>query len=138
MKIDLQINERQMESLINKLRNISPKLSKKILREESRRAAKTHLLGPAKSRVPKRTGRLSKALKIVAIKRTRTAVGVRLALSSKKWPANKAFYGGFVEYGTPKRNISGVHFLRRTANDNGNAAANDFLRAVQRRIDEVI
>lgn len=136
MKIDLELNERQLSDLLNKLGKIPAKLSRKILREESRRAAKDKLLNHAKSLTPTRTGLLKRSIKILAIKRTRTAVGVRIAMTSKGW--TKKFYGGFVEYGTPARKIEGQRIMTRTAESNGESAANQFANAVARRIDEVI
>ena len=138
MQIKIELSQRQVNSLIEKLKNIEPKISRKILREESRRSAKTHLLPHAKSKVPNKTGRLRRSLKVVALKRSNKAVGVRLALSAKKFPEDVKFYGGFIEYGAPKRNVKAVGFMRNTVNEKGEAAVNSFLNNVKRRIDEVI
>lgn len=136
MKIDAIPNAQQVQDLLRKLANMPAKIAKKILREESRRAAKDHLLAHARSLTPNRSGLLRRSIKVVAMKRSRVAVGVRVAMTSKKW--TKQFYGGFVEYGTPARKIEGVRMMKRTAEEKGAAAASQFANEVARRIDEVI
>lgn len=84
--------------LQNALKQLPITLQRKIIREETRKASKQHMLHRAKYSVPRRTGRLRRAIAVRAIKRSRVAAGVRTAMSSHKFKGD-AFYGGFLEYG---------------------------------------
>lgn len=145
MKIDIQINKRDSKRILDSLAKLQPKLSRKILREESRKTAKSVLLPVAKQNTPKDTGLMRKSIKIVSIKRSRVAVGVRLAMSSKKFPGDRLFYGGFLEYGIPATNKKtgkqqrarpAVAMLKRTADTHGQQAVDRFSKAVLVRLGE--
>ncbi len=145
LKVDLEVNERQLRDIISRLNKLEPKIAKKILRQESRRAAKDVLLPAAKSNTPVDSGLLRKNIKILAIKRSRVAVGVRVAMTSKKWPNDQIFYAGFVEYGIPAKNKktgkaqrqrAGKWMMKRAADEQGGRASEQFVRSISARIDK--
>lgn len=98
MIIKAIVNRFQLRMLMAKLSSLPKKIQRKFIREETRKAAKTHLLKQAKAAAPKETGALRRAIRIVAIKKSRVFVGVRLALSAK-WFTGDTFYGAFQEWG---------------------------------------
>ncbi len=98
IQMEMLVSVTKLERLQTALKQLPIKLQRKLIREETRQAAKDHLLKQAKSEVKRKTGRLRRAITIRAIKRSRVATGVRTAMSSSKFTGD-AFYGGFLEYG---------------------------------------
>lgn len=92
-----------IEYIDRKLKEMEPKLSKKILRQALRKALKP---AQAKAReiVPKRTGTLRKSIKVRA-GRSRKGITMTVATSSSdNLYVGKSFYGGFVHDGAKNRN----------------------------------
>ncbi len=98
------------KELDRKLRDLAPKLSKKIVRSSLRKAAKP-VQARAKTIVPVRTGFLKKAIKVRAMRRSRVRMGVRATLEDRTF--QDAFYGKWVELG--KHDSPGQHFMKRAA-----------------------
>lgn len=130
-----QVDQQQLKRIVSLSRVIPTALRNKIIRQETRAAAKLVLLPAAKQTIPVRTGKLRKSIKIRAIKRSRVNSGVRLALSGEGFTGD-AFYGGFIEYGfrpgrrpgkgkaDTRRKVAGRETLRDVARRHGLRAAN--------------
>lgn len=143
MTIELEVNQAQLKAISRSLRQLEPKLQKKIIREEARRAAKAHLLPQAKSAVPVDSGTYRKSIKVRAIKRSRKAVGVQVSAGVKGFTGD-AFYGGFLEYGwrvgkrgnSDRRHVKGKGYLAGVAKSQGPKAANAAAKGIAARIDQ--
>lgn len=96
--IEAKFDVSQTANLLKALKQFPGKVQRKILVQESRKAAKTYLLGQAKNAVPKQTGALRKSIKVRALKRSRVRVGVRIGMAEKDF-TGETFYGSFLEYG---------------------------------------
>ena len=84
--------------LFRKFDALPRKLQGKVLRPALRAGAKVILAGVLVS-VPRRTGRLARAIKIKSAKRTRKGtVGVNVQVGEGDF-IGKTFYGGFVQFG---------------------------------------
>lgn len=85
--------------LRKKLFALGPRIAKKVLRESIRPAAKL-IQADAKSNVAVDTGALRKSIKVRALKRSRSRVGMTVTTNSTdNMFKGKTFYGGFLEYG---------------------------------------
>jgi HK97 gp10 family phage protein len=118
------------DSALNaKLNELTSKQAKEAIRKAARPALQG-TLAAARSLAPKRTGRMAKNIKIRAITRSRSRVGMRVTLSKQGDYSGKAFYGAFINYGRktgsrrqsslrrqPKerRQIEGTRFLNKAA-----------------------
>lgn len=92
-----------VEYIDKKLREMEPKLSKKVLRTALRRALKP-AQQVARGIVPKRSGLLRKSLKIRAGKRSKKGITMTVSTSSTdNLYTGKSFYGGFVHDGAKNR-----------------------------------
>lgn len=96
--ITAYFDPKQSKRLLTRLNLLPAKISRKILREESRKSAKDILLPEAKRVVPKQTGALKKSIKVRALKRSQLRTGVRIGYSAKDFTGD-TFYGSFLEYG---------------------------------------
>jgi len=88
------------KELERKLKQLEPKVAKKIVRQSLRKAAKP-ILTRAKQLVPVITGALKKSLKVRAMRRKKGRYGIMVGTAAG-WFVGKTFYGGFVEFGTDK------------------------------------
>ncbi len=120
-----------IEELNAKLRQLRGPLAKKAIRKSSREALKP--LAPKVARAaPQRTGRLSRATKVRALKRSRNKIGSRVTTSkSGRGFRGKAFYGWFIEKGwkTGRRlrnvDLGAARGVRRNAAQLAAAEAHD-------------
>lgn len=96
--ITAKFDASQSKNLLLQLKRLPINIQRKVLREESRRTAKTILLPVARKRVPKQTGILRKSIKVRSLKRSRVRTGVRIGYSAKDFVGD-TFYGSFLEYG---------------------------------------
>jgi HK97 gp10 family phage protein len=87
-----------------KLATLIPRIQKRVLRQASRKALRP-VAAAAKRNAPKDTGRLSRSLKIRAIKRSRRFFGSRITTTNKAGPAQ--------EYGT--KDVDETEFMQRAA-----------------------
>jgi HK97 gp10 family phage protein len=125
------------DSALNaKLNELTSKQAKEAIRKAARPALQG-TLAAARSLAPKRTGRMAKNIKIRAIKRSRSRVGMRVTLSKEGDYTGKAFYGAFNNYGwktgsrrrpaskrkpEERRQIEGTRFLNKAAEQTRNSA----------------
>jgi hypothetical protein len=87
------------ESLNRKLLELTSTQAKAAIRSAARPALQPTLQA-ARSLCPARDGKLRKSIKIRAIRRSRTRVGMRLTTGkSDNAFSGKTFYGGFIEWG---------------------------------------
>lgn len=84
-------------ALLAELSALPGKLQRKAFRTASRRAGKIYAEA-AKARAPVDTGQLRRSIKVRALKRSRTAVGVTVGTSKKDYTGDQ-FYAAFIEYG---------------------------------------
>jgi hypothetical protein len=146
--IDVQaiLDKRTQARVTKALQGLEMKTRKKFLREETRRANKQHILPLAKIMVPEDEGRLAKAIKVVAIKRSRRFVGTKTAQTGKGFEG-EMFYGGFQEWGWRPRNkamkdqgqlgvtkVEGKEFMRDAVLRGGAKAQRAALNAIWKRI----
>ena len=101
---------------------IKEKTAKDFVRKASREVLKQHVWAFATA-TPRRSGALSRDIKVRAVTRSRTKVGARITTGAGGLFRGKTFYGGFQEWGwktgsrksTSRRQIEGKRFLRNTA-----------------------
>ena len=103
-----------------KLKNMEPKLAKKIVRSSLRKAAKP-VLQAAKANCPYLSGDLKKSLKVRALKKRKHSYAVGVSSSNKKhWYKGDQFYAAFIEFGTNK--MPARPFLRSAYDTQGERA----------------
>lgn len=104
------------------LGELAAKEAKKIVRAAARKAV-VPVRNAAKRNAPHDTGALEKAIKVRAMKRSRSRFGVRVTIGAGEFQG-ETFYGGFQEWGwkTPLRHIEGQRFLTRAADEKRRAA----------------
>ena len=115
-----------------KLAKLPYTIQKKLIRKAMRKAAKP-VVATARQLAPKDTGRLSRSIKVKALKRSRKTqhiVGVRI-VTGKDLFKGEYYYGGFIEYGT--RYQPARSFLRRAAHQNEDVVLGVF-RGVMKKI----
>lgn len=119
------------ESLNEKLAALTNKQANEAIRKAARPALQP-TLAAAKSMAPKRSGALSSSIKIRAIRRSRTRVGMRVTTAkSDSQFSGKTFYGGFIIWGRRigKRTRRIKLANRKDSYDSrGKVAANNFLK----------
>lgn len=131
--------------LSRKLAEFEGKVGKKLHRKAARQAAKL-VLASAKMHVPVQYGTLESSLKVKAVKRSRTRIGVEVATAEGMFQGD-SFYGGFVELGTKERfHKSGksvgrienqkFSFLRPALYDNEEAVRRTYVDALREAIRE--
>lgn len=98
------------------LKDLPAKLAKKVIRKAVREANKP-TRRDAQANAPKDTGKLKKAIKLVAIRRSRTRIGVMVRIDSKDF-AGEEFYPMIQEYGSADRNIPATGYMRRAYEEN--------------------
>jgi HK97 gp10 family phage protein len=139
------------KELDRQLKGLAVAVQKKLFRKAAREAARP-ILAAAKKYAPSahkkfknrdkqgrfrstrksRTGTLLKAIKLRAMKRSRSGrIGVQITLGEGYFKG-KSYYGAFVELGTAKQKEQG--FMRRAADDNREKAANIFQREIEREL----
>jgi HK97 gp10 family phage protein len=91
------------------LQELEKNVAKKVIRQAMRKAMK-----PVKQQVeanaPRVTGKLAGNVKIKAIKKSRTKIGIRVQIGAKEF-TGETFYGAFLEYGT--KDIPAKGFMRQ-------------------------
>lgn len=98
-----EIEVQGISELLRKLVAVGgAKFAKKALRSAIRKGGKP-MLAAIKARAPVDSGDLEESLKLKAIKRTRTGVGVTIGTSAyNSLFQGEQFYGAFQEFGTAK------------------------------------
>jgi HK97 gp10 family phage protein len=87
------------KQLDKKLIALGPRIAKKVVRQAIRPAAKG-IQRTAQANAPVDTGALKKSIKVRALKRSRTRIGITVATnSSDNLFKGKEFYGGLLEFG---------------------------------------
>ena len=105
------------EELTATFNGLEQKLRKKALRPALRAGAKV-ILVRAKQNAPSDSGRMRKYMKVVALKRSRTEIGVQVVNGTRdqlQIPKTKkaGYYPTVVEFGAHKRNIKGSRSFTR-------------------------
>ncbi|MBI1347242.1 hypothetical protein GC163_13255 [bacterium] len=96
--MSVSVDIRGLNRVLKQLRNLEPKLSKKVLRKALREGAKV-VQKEAKSTIPKVSGTTRKSLKVRAGKRSKHTIRFKMVTAFPKSDAD-AFYYSFVELGT--------------------------------------
>lgn len=121
MPLSFHVSSKDVAAVTFALSKLPRATGRKIVREETRRAANRVLLPAAKRAVPFRSGQYRRSIKTRAIKRTRTAIGVRVGPSSKHFAGTP--YAPFQEWGWRRgRKIPGGFHLRRMVQSRGRRA----------------
>jgi len=108
-----------VRKLNRKLKTLESKVEKKLTRQALRAGARV-IAKEAKLRAPVDTGTLRSKIKVWALKRSRTRIGVLVGTSAKDYTGNQ-FYGAFAEYGT--KDIPAKPYLGPAADAKGSEAA---------------
>ena len=94
-----EVNQQQIGKILNDLlKELPGKEGKKIVRKATRLAAREIILPQARNNAPVRSGALKRAIKVKAITRSRSAVGVRVTIGENDFQGDQ-FYGSFQELG---------------------------------------
>ena len=131
------------KKLNRKLKRLAGPDARKVIRQASRVAIKP-VRSAAKSQAPHDSGALRRAIRIRAIKRSRSKVGTRITIGEKDFTGS-TFYGGFQEWGwkTGKRgsqnrtHIEGKRFLKQAADSKRAMAIAIYRREIAKRITEL-
>lgn len=110
------------DDVFRELKKVSKIIGRKILRQALRAGAKP-IRDSVRSLAPRgKTGRLKKHIKVLAARRSRRGPGMVVRTGTRKEMrirANaKGYYPAVQEYGSDKRNIQAVRFMRRGFRDN--------------------
>lgn len=123
--IDIRIlGDKQLQRDLKKL---EAKVQKKYMRQALRSAAKD-VRADAKQDAAKDTGGLKRGIKIKARRRSRTSLGVRVLFKPEH------YYGKFIEWGAPDRNMERRSFLYPAVDDNEAALINKIARELRAKI----
>lgn len=111
MSVDIELNQVQLERIKRTLGLLPKNLQRKIIREEARSAGKM-ILAQTKANAPVKSGQLRRAIKLRALRKSRTRVGVTIILGDRDVRSTRkrkqsatgvnqkdTYYGAFVEYG---------------------------------------
>lgn len=125
------------ETLNRKLLELTSTQAKAAIRSAARPALQTTLQA-ARALCPARDGKLRKSIKIRAIRRSRSRVGMRLSTSkSDNAFSGKTFYGGFIEWGRKVGKRRRVSVRRPPRNDTSDTRrkvpSNPFMKRAARR-----
>lgn len=132
------IGDKELQKAFKKLH---PKLQKKAFKKAARVAAKI-VKESAKGKVPVAEGDLKKSIKVKAMKRSRTQVGVRIVAGTREElgiPADsKWYYPAIVEYGYTRQDgvfIPPQSYLRAARDAKERAAQNVMEREIRKGIE---
>jgi HK97 gp10 family phage protein len=125
------------EALNRKLATLTGPQQKKAVRQAARQAMRP-VLAQAKANAPIRSGALRRNIRIQALRRSRSRIGVNVTASGKSMQPGQAYYGGMQEFGwrvgrrvRSNQAIGVKRFTRRTeAMKQQLAAVNDARPAV--------
>lgn len=107
------------KELNRKLMSLAPRIAKKVIRQAVRPAAKL-IQSAAKSFVAVDTGALKKSIKVRALKRSQTRIGMTVATNAgDNFFKGRTFYGGFLEFGFRRGKRSGAlrDYIKATGED---------------------
>ena len=133
---------------INKaLKTIEPRARKKAMTRAARSAMKP-ILTKVRSNAPKMTSALRKSIRMRALKRRRSSMGVTVA-TKDDWFKGDEYYGAFQEFswktgsrkqsksGATRKQIPGLHFVEDAFKASGNGALRRFLVQVPKEIEKL-
>ena len=92
-----QLRVRGAKDIERRLKQIVPRLRKQVLTKAARVAMRP-IMQAAKSRAPRLTGQLKKAIRMRAMKKSRVRVGIYVA-GAEQWFQGDQFYLAFQEFG---------------------------------------
>jgi len=129
------------KELNRKLQTLKGVKQKKAVRKASRESLKGHLVSSVKRAAPRRTGLLSRAVKVRALPRSRTQVGARVTVGDGMFKG-ETFYAGFIEFGRKtgkrgsgnRRTIPANDFIRRTAKRKRHSVLADYRQRLKHMI----
>lgn len=134
--IDLKQLRRNLESL-------EPKVARKIEKQAMRPAMRI-IQREAKANAPRDTGAMSKAIKLRAMKRSRSRRGIEVRIDKEGNYRGDHFYGAFQEFGWKagsrklgdgRREIPGQHFMQRAFETKGPEAEAMAIRGIWQGIE---
>lgn len=108
-----EITIQGLEETLQALREIEPKLAKKVLRSAIRKGLKP-MLAAAKSNAPVDSGTLRNSLRIKAGKRRKNTISLEIVNGTQEF-TGESYYGSILEYGS--RKMPGGHPYLRPAFD---------------------
>lgn len=134
------------KSLNRKLANLKSADAKRAIRTAAR-AAMRPVQAASQAEAPVKSGRLRKAIKIRALKRSRSRIGISVSLNKKgSMFGGKTFYGAFQEFGwrsgkKSKHDIANLtdsrkqneakHFMQKAAKRSKRQALNIYVRQLR-------
>jgi HK97 gp10 family phage protein len=114
------------------LAELEKNTAKKVIRQAMRKACKP-LKAQVEADAPRVTGTLASNVKIKAIKKSRTKMGIRVQIGAKDY-TGKTFYAAFVEYGTSKMPAKG--FMRKAFDDRKEEAKGIAIEEIRKGIEK--
>lgn len=124
--IKVDISNSDLKKIEKKLKEVGGKKAASAIRKGSRAGAKI-IASKTKDLVPVNTGALKRAIKVRALKRSRTRIGAQVQLSGSAFSGR--FYGGYVEYGTKKH--KGAQFMRKASKQAGGKALEESINVIR-------
>ncbi len=121
------------------LKKLPSKQQKAAFRKAARPAIKP-VMTEARSNIKKDsdTGKLAKTVKVRALKRSRSRIGVRVTTRAED--VDGTFYGAFQEYGwkagKAKRQIKGTENITKAAESKRTAVMRDYSERMKKQIEE--
>jgi len=109
----MRSNIKGAEALMKKLQDLDTKMARQIARDATREAAKV-IAAAAKAAAPVASGATQKAIKVRALKRSRSRIGANAMLGSG-WFKGTTFYAAFQELGYQLKNgkkMPGKHWFK--------------------------
>jgi len=132
------------KELNRKLQALKGPKQKQAVRKASRESLKATLVSSVNRAAPRRTGLLSRSVKVRALKRSRTQVGARVTVGDGLFKG-ETFYAGFIELGrktgkrgsSNRRTISPNDFIRRTAKRKRQSVLADYRQRLKHLITQL-
>ena len=129
---------KDIEAIKKSLSKVQKSVAGKVLRKGMREGLKL-IAQKAAAEAPVKTGRLRRAMKVMAMKRKAGRIGFTL-MPKRKYlkiaDGSEHYYPAYQEYGTPK--MKGKHFMKRAYLSGANSARDTALRLIKQGLDEAV
>lgn len=114
------------------LRELEPKIAKKVLRQAMRKSMKV-VQKAVKENVPVDEGQLRDAIKVRAGKRSRKGFTIEVQIGEGDFVGD-TYYGAFQEYGTSK--MEGKGFMRKAFDETAEQARKEAIELIRKGIEK--
>lgn len=135
---NLIIDKQSLAELHRRLGKYTDSQGKAAMRKGCRWGAKI-IMSAVKGNTPVETGALRRSLKVKAMKRSRSGVGV-MAKFGDGWYQGETFYGAFIEFGHKigkSGEVKGTHFMQNAAKGVRRAASRATIQRITFELDKL-